>query len=268
MLDTLRQFQGNFQQFNQEFSKNIKSLNHVLHSSSQAVETHGQILENIKIEDFSKIASFNSDTMSELRKSIGHLAQFNKFLSQLGEFNQSNQELIGELRAVLQQTALVETIAQKVSSNLDNHQNLMHLLTGGFQTIEDYKLGIQEAVGGVDKVLHNSLSIFQRNTAEQMDGFKGFIASSELELSRAVGENRGILQKLNHLEKLASETSLQTREINQIREALAIANDQTAIQTAYLMKIASRKSSIGHVVLFFPTIKNTFWRPKNPDPFH
>jgi len=260
LLDTLRQFQGNFQQFNQEFSKNIKSLNHVLLTSSRAVETHGQILENIKIEDFSKIASFNSDTMSELRKSVGHLAQFNQFLSQLGEFNQSNQELIGEVRAVLQQTAVVETIAQKVASNLDNHQNLMNLLTGGFQTIEDYKLGIQEAVGGVDKVLHNSLAVFQQNTAEQMDGFKGFIVTSEMELSRAVGENRGILQKLNHLEKLTSETSLQTRDINQMREALAIANDHAAVQTAYLMKIAGRKSSLGYIASFFTIIKNALWR--------
>lgn len=261
LLDTLRQFQGNFQQFNQEFSKNIKSLNHVLLTSSRAVETHGQILENIKIEDFSKIASFNSDTMNELRKSVGHLAQFNKFLSQLGDLNQSNQELIGEVRSVLQQTAVVETIAQKVSSNLDNHQNLMRLLTGGFQTIEDYKLGIQEAVGGVDKVLHNSLAVFQQNTTEQMNGFKGFIATSELELTRAVGENRGILQKLNHLEKLAAETSLQTCNINQMREALAVANDHAAAQTEYLMKIADRKTSLGYVTSFFTSIKNAILHP-------
>lgn len=166
---SIESFQRGLIKFNGDLQANIDRLTGLFSNNFSYFEAFSKTIEKLDNLDIAKIAKFNIAVLTQLDKSIVHLEKFTEYLGQLNSFVAFSQQLVKEVNHLLHRTEHIETIAQKIESNLSDNAKLIHFLNSHFQDLKEREELIVHAVSSVDLALDTTMRKLEKHVQERVN---------------------------------------------------------------------------------------------------
>lgn len=204
--------QANLVNFNDTFTVNIQSFNHVMDKILNSFDSQVSLMNDLKEVDVTQLAKLNINVLKELRTSTKEFGKFNLYLSQLNLFVDNAQKLNYNLSSQLDRTHSLEKIAESIGSNIEVNKNMVNVLQAELNEISTRKQFVQDAVIDVDHSIEKMLSELKTHIAAQVDAIKEITIKEEDLLEKLLKEDRGNLNELKKLGDLKSTMTLIQQE--------------------------------------------------------
>lgn len=227
---SLQLLQTSLTSFQQGFTENIGSLQHLLDRNYESLKAQERIADALQQTDAMQLAQANADMFQALSKSAEGLDQFRQYLSQMNHFVENTSALNDKVNHFLFRTEHLETIAEKIKETLDKNDRLHHFIASHFSELEERGQLITQAVVKIDDVLDKSLGELMEHTQHKIRAIRDLSAQEENQLLKTYEENKHVFGKLARIDDLhrnfaAYKTqNLQTQEL--MLEQLQILNEQ------------------------------------------
>lgn len=204
--------QANLVNFNDTFTVNIQSFNHVMDKILNSFDSQVSLMNDLKEVDVAQLAKLNINVLKELRTSTKEFGKFNLYLSQLNLFVDNAQKLNYNLSSQLDRTHSLEKIAESIGSNIEVNKNMVNVLQAELNEISTRKQFVQDAVIDVDHSIEKILSELRTHIAAQVAAIKEITIKEEDLLEKLLKEDRGNLNELKKLGDLKSTMTLIQQE--------------------------------------------------------
>ena len=261
MASTFESLQRNLIRFNEEFGSNLGDLKDVFTSSKQNIREQANLIKTIENTKLSEIVRFNVTVLKQLDKSVNEFEKFNHYLTNVNEFVHNSQLIVGKTNELLNRTDNFNSIAENLSSRLDQSERLLQFLHMYFTDLESLKDTTKTGIVDVSFSVVDTFKELQNQIQKLSEDVTKFTVNEAEILKDALssGSNFKKLDKLDHLSKIENEfSSFKKQSAEQTKE---IKNSFDSLNNNILGLIKALKSGnvqIGEISN--PSSKNVFTR--------
>lgn len=146
---TFEALQRNLSKFNEKFDSNLDRLSSVFDKNYESILLQKELLKQLDRSKVSEITKYNVQVLKELTRALVEFDKFNLMFENLNSYLGNSYLLTDKTNELLERTGNFEVIAKAISSNISQSNDLINFLTNHFETLDNHKQKVNEAVAGV-----------------------------------------------------------------------------------------------------------------------
>lgn len=258
LASTLESLQRNLLKFNNEFSINLKGLTGIFDASRSSIREQKELLDALDNAKVSEMTRYNVTVLKQLDVSVEKFEKFNSYMTNVTQFVENSQLIVGRTNELLARTDNFKSIANNLEDKLNQSQLLMEFLSAHFNKLDEHKEFTSNAVADVGHSISETFKELKEHIQNSSEAVKQFTVDETDLLKTALSESKTNLSNLEHLATLKSDVSQfknssasQSEHLKQVIDDL---NKNMAKSIAVLEQIESKETVIS-------SVKNLF-RPK------
>ena len=268
------------QNFNEDFSKNIRSLKTLMSGHSKTISEQAQILEMLRTIDLEQFATVNVNLFHRLQSSFGQLEQFQRYLIGMNDFVGTTQSLSTTLKDILTRTDNFQAIAEDIAQSVGQNQQLTNYLYSHFEEIQHHKKVITEHMQITSDDFNRTNTVMIDNMGKGLSGlsedygtklneFRRFVTEQDEVFRRATSAPANSLDHLKYLKTMNENMELLKRQMSNNDDRLVLGLNQLSNNMIQLVdwqkKIydASQESYLDKVKHFWRSLFITQVKEKN-----
>jgi hypothetical protein len=224
---TFEALQRNLSKFNEKFDGNLDRLSSVFDKNYESILLQKELLKQLDRSKVSEITKYNVQVLKELTRALVEFDKFNLMFENLNSYLGNSYLLTDKTNELLERTGNFEVIAKAISTNISQSNDLINFLTNHFETLDNHKQKVNEAVASVSfgikdtfDELRNAIKDISDNVSveatirseESQKVFESFTTELKNTLEDqtklfgvAIEEKKSNLDYLRHLEPLLAE---------------------------------------------------------------
>lgn len=259
LASTLESLQRNLLKFNDEFSTNLKGLTGIFDASRSSIREQKELLDALDKAKISEMTRYNVKVLQQLDVSVEKFEKFNSYMTNVTQFVENSQLIVGRTNELLARTDNFKTIADNLENKLNQSHLLMEFLSSHFNKLEEHKEFTSNAVADVGHSISETFKELKEHIQNSSEAVKQFTVDETEALKSALSESKTNLSNLEHLATLKSDVSLfknsAASQGERLKQAIDDLNKNMAKSIAVLEQIESRRNVISSVKSLFKSKK-------------
>ena len=259
LASTLESLQRNLLKFNDEFSTNLKGLTGIFDASRNSIREQKELIDALDKAKISEMTRYNVKVLQQLDVSVEKFEKFNSYMTNVTQFVENSQLIVGRTNELLARTDNFQTIADNLENKLNQSHLLMEFLSSHFNKLEEHKEFTSNAVADVGHSISETFSELKEHIQNSSEAVKQFTIDETDLLKTALSESKTNLSNLEHLASLKSDVSLFKKDSasqgERLKQAIDDLNRNMAKSIAVLEQIESKKNVISSVKSLFKSKK-------------
>lgn len=259
LASTLGSLQRNLLKFNDEFSTNLVGLSAIFGASRDSIRDQKELILALDKAKVSEMTRYNVSVLKQLDVSVEKFEKFNEYLTNVSQFVENSQLIVGRTNELLERTDNFRVISESLENKLEQSQLLMRFLFEHFDKLEKHKEYTNMTVADVGHTLSKTFEELKLHIQNSSDAVKKFTVDEVDLLKSALSDNSSNLSNLEHLATLKSDIASIKDSSNlqseRLYEAVGELNKNISKSISILEQIEKKESLILTVKKLFKSKK-------------
>lgn len=238
---TILTMQAHLKKFNEGFSENVAGFDGIMTRILEVFNSQVQLNEQLKDMDISQVASLNTRTLAELRRSMTEFEKFNQYLNLMNSFVQKTAQVTDSVNDQLRRTDDIKNIVSSMEDNIENNRLVMEKLQIFLQKVEAHN-AIITATATLDDTLTEAIDQLKKHVQKEIDAIQTHTSQASQDLEQLMRNERGHLDKLNNLDDLGKLQQV-VQSVNSMKASFDSQNNALSKQIGQLSQAISGMKS-------------------------